>query len=130
MKKLFIVINKNPFTVDTQWGEPVYFNKVKISNIIYVPQNDQDIVHLKIATSGKFDKILDTTNGRKYFYIQPIMKNTALGFLNISNCNDWDYEETDYKYLTDFKMTFYENDNLITDSYLADNPIYLEITFK
>lgn len=129
MRKLAITITSNNFLVDTQWGEPINFHKVKISKIVYTPANTTDSFNFRIKTN-KFDRTLDTTDGRKYFYIQPVMKTTGLGYLNISNCNDWEYCETDDKYLTDFNMTFYEGTTLVPDNHLATNPVFIELTFK
>lgn len=133
MQKLTIKVNSNPFPIDTQWGIPIKFNKVRLSELFfYKPETTStNIVQLKIDTGGKFDKNIDGSTGRLYFYIKPILKDSTVAYVNLSNCNDWDYYDKDNsKYLNDFSMKFYENNTLISSAHLATNPIYIELTFK
>ncbi len=131
MQKLTLKADSNPFKVDTQWGVPIRFNKVRISKLLFKPEsNSQNNIEFKIETGGKFDRNIDGSTGRQYFYIQPVMKDTTVGFVNISNCNDWEYSEKEPKYLSDFSMKFYEDNALVSSAHLATNNIYIELTFK
>lgn len=131
MHKLTIKANVNPFVVDTQWGIPVKYNRVRVSKLLFTPSsNVNNSIEFKIDTGGRFDRNIEIATGKPFFYIQPVMQAASVGVVNMSNGNDWDYCECEPKYLTDFTMKFYEDTTLISSAYLAANNIYIELTFE
>lgn len=131
MNKLSIKVTSNPMKIQASKQLAIKFHKIRASSLVYAPQtNETGPINLKIETGGKFDKTFEYGTWRKYFIIKTIVKDTALGWANVSNCNDWDYTQQEEEYLTDFEICIYEDNTLVSSAYLAANPLNLELTFK
>ena len=128
MDTLTVRITTNPAKISIT-NFPITFRKAKVSNLMYMPQSNSQVL-FKISSNGQFDKNIEYATSQKWFFIQPICQNTTLGYISIEKCDDWDYVEKEEKELTNFTLSFFENDTLIPSSYLSTNPIDLQMKFK
>ncbi len=131
MDKLTIKVTTNPMQIEAKNCPAIKFRKLRVSSLVYSPQtNTAGPINLKIETGSHFDKTIEYGSFRKYFVIKSIVKDVSFGWVNISNCNDWDYCQQEEENLTDFTIWIYEDGNLISSAYLSANPLNLELTFK
>ena len=109
MHKIVFNVGTNPYILDIpEWQ--IKYRKIRVSIFVYQPSITGKQVQIKIYT-GKFEKTLDVNRDMMYFKVLAVPSDNALGFINYSNCNDWDYISNDAEQrLTTCRFTFYEND--------------------
>lgn len=128
-KKVIFSANTNPFRLDIPEYK-IKYRKVRVSKLVYFPTTAGTQILFKIDTAGKLDQTLYYNDDTYSFFILPVLRDSALTWINYSNCNDWDYKSDIQQYLNSINFSFSENSTKLTTGYLATNPIQIELTIE